>query len=521
MFLRYVDNFSEVASFYSLPPTFASIKKIAKTLKFPAERRRAVSTILKEQNAGFGASEATGANLKLLADGAVAVVTGQQVGLFSGPAYAAYKALSAIQIAAELTRSGVRAVPVFWMATEDHDIDEVRHVSWFQDGKLIRYEVAAPENAGGPVGEIALGPEVEEMAESAAACLSAAGSELLARIFRKSYRAGETYGCAFARLFTELFAESGLILLDPLDPRLHKMATPLYRQALAQSDPLRERLLQRAKELDRAGFDAQVKVTSRSTLLFRLEDGQRRVLTQNGTKFSAGERTWERSNLERLAETEPEAFSANALLRPVVQDYLLPTVAYVAGPAEISYFAQAEVSYRALLGRMPVIVPRAGFTFVDAKAEKLLKKHGLKVEDVWGGPQTLRRRMESASVPSNLAADFATTRRQLENSLAKLREKTGKLDATLQGAVDTAAHKMNYQLEKLRLKTGRASDRKAGLLAQQESYLESLLHPHKNLQSRELCFLPILAKLGMNALGEIQQLSGSKSFGRHLIVRIP
>jgi uncharacterized protein YllA (UPF0747 family) len=167
LFLDYLDNFSRVQKFYEHAPTMTSVTRLAGKLDFPRERRREVATILRVQNIAFGAAPATLENLDRLEKGAVAVVSGQQVGLFSGPAYAFYKALTAIQLAAELTRSGISAVPVFWMATEDHDIDEVRHVSWFQDGELKRFELAAPDSAehvGRPVGKIPLGSQVEELA---------------------------------------------------------------------------------------------------------------------------------------------------------------------------------------------------------------------------------------------------------------------------------------------------------------------------------------------------------------------
>src|SRR5260370_5372509 len=156
--------------------------------------------------------------------------------------------------------------------------------------------------------------------------------------------------------------------MDPLDAGLHKIAAPLYQHAVADRDGVNERLLQRGKDLDRAGFDVQVKVTARSTLLFHLADGVRQVVTANGGKFQAGEKTWAREELVHMTHREPENFSPNALFRPVVQDYLLPTAAYIAGPAEIAYFAQSEVWYRHLLGGMPVLLHGPGFHVGDAES---------------------------------------------------------------------------------------------------------------------------------------------------------
>ena len=520
LFLEYLDHFERVKAFYLHPPTMQAVTRTARKLEYPRQRRGEVAELLRKQNIALGAGAETQSNLARLEKGAIAIVTGQQVGLFSGPAYAIYKALTAVQIAEELTRGGIPAVPVFWMATEDHDLDEVRTATWFDQGRLRRFELPVV-GAGRPVGGISLGAEVEPFAREAAELLSNQGSDLLAEYLRESYRPGETYGSAFAKLFTRLFAQQGLILMDPLDPGLHRVATPLYQHALAERDAVNEKLLQRGKDLDRAGFDAQVKVTSRSTLLFYLGDGARQVITASNGKFQAGDKTWARDELVHLTHAEPGKFSPNALFRPVVQDYLLPTAAYVAGPAEISYFAQSEVIYRRLLGRMPVMLPRAGFTLVDAKAAKLLRRYGLTVEDVWAGSQSLRHKMEGASVPKGLSKTFERDQKQIQKMLTQLGKRIAKLDPTLKGTVERAKQRIEYHLEKLRRKAGKAEDQKTGLISAHEQYLESLLYPHKALQSRELCLLPFLARWGASGLSELQKLASGKIIGHHFIIQLP
>ena len=480
-----------------------------------------MAAILGRQNRGLGAGAETQANLGRLANGAVAVVSGQQVGLFGGPAYSMYKALTAIQIAKELTRDGIDAVPVFWMATEDHDLEEVRHTTWFDSGKLIRFEMPDGNEAGKPVGRIALGAEGEKLAREAAELLARDSGEQLAQYLMESYKAEETYGSAFGKLFARLLAPQGLILLDPLDADLHKVAAPLYQHALAQRDELNERLLARGKELEAAGFEATVKVTSKGTLLFRFENGSREVITATNQTFQAADKTWPREELVHLTHREPENFSPNALLRPVVQDYLLPTVASIAGPTEIAYLAQAEVVYQDLLGRMPVILPRAGFTLVDAKADKLLRKYGLGVQEVWAGSQDLRQKMEKHSVTGSLAEEFERDQKQISEMLGNLGAKIEALDPTLKNTVEKTREGIEFHLDKLRRKAGAALDQKAGLLAVHEQHLESLLNPHKELQERELCLLPFLARWGSSALGELQELSSGKNLGHHFIVQFP
>jgi len=346
------------------------------------------------------------------------------------------------------------------------------------------------------------------------------GSDLLAQYLVESYRPEETYGGAFGKLFARLFAQHGLILMDPLDADLHKVAAPLYQHALAERDALNEKLLQRGEHLDRAGFDAQVKVTSRSTLLFHLADGVRQVVTASAGKFQAGEKTWTRDELVHMTHTEPQNFSPNALFRPVVQDYLLPTAAYIGGPAEISYFAQSEVVYRQLLGRMPVVLPRAGFTLVDAKANKLLRRYGLTVEDVWAGSQGLRHKMERQSVASTLGKNFDRNQKQIAKMLAQLGRQIEKLDPTLKGTVERARKRIEFHIDKLRRRVGRAQDQKVGLILAHEQYLQSLLDPHKGLQERELCLLPFLARWGASGLSELQKHSTGKKIGHHCVIQL-
>ncbi len=245
LFLEYLDHFEKVKSFYAHPPAMAAVTRVARKLEYPEDRRVEVASILRRQNIALRAGAEALSNLDRLEKGAVAVVSGQQVGLFSGPAYSIYKALTAVQIAKELSQDGIPAVPVFWMATEDHDLDEVRHATWFDQGKLVRFELPAAAEMGRPVGRIPLGAQIEPLVEAAAEMLANQGSDLLAQYLLESYRAEETYGSAFGKLFARLFAQHGLILMDPLDSGLHKVAAPLYQHALAERDALNEKLLQR------------------------------------------------------------------------------------------------------------------------------------------------------------------------------------------------------------------------------------------------------------------------------------
>ncbi len=517
LFRDYVENFSKLKPFYAHSPGFKSIVSVARKLKFPADRRREVTEILRQQNLISGSRAETGKNLDRLEQGAVAVVTGQQVGLFGGPAYSVYKALSAIRTAQELSRSGIAAVPVFWMATEDHDIDEVRYTTWFHEGKLRRLELPKRSEVALPVGRIPLGDDIAQLVREAEPSLGQTFGEIL----RECYTPVATFGSAFAQLFARIFQDFGLILLDPLDERLHRIAAPVLRQALADRDELNDLLLERGKELEQTGYAVQVNITSRSTLLFSLCGGQRQVISAANGQFVSGKKSAARDVWLQEIETDPHCFSPNAIFRPVVQDYLLPTVAYFGGPAEIAYYAQSQVIYEKLLGRMPVILPRADFTLVDPKAVRVLEKYRLKVEDAWQGSQELLKRMHSANVPKKLAREFDLNLRQLQKSLARLHMAIAKVDPTIQGTIARAEKRIHYQIEKLRQKAGASLDRHEKLVQQHADFLENLLYPQKGLQSRDLCFLPFLARWGTGGLHELGKLASPRKLGRHILVPIP
>ena len=398
---------------------------------------------------------------------------------------------------------------------------QVRHATWFHDGKLSKLVLPPGTDEGRPVGEIRLGSEVESLLSEVQDSFGGPGGGELLEILRSCYSPQNTYGSAFGKLFARLFSPLGLILFDPLDPKIHALGAPILQAALERRDELNEALLRRDKELETAGYAPQVKVTSKSTLLFAIHDGKREVISASDGKFSFGRDSIPRAELIQKVAAAPETYSPNALLRPVLQDFLLPTVAYFGGPAEIAYFAQSEVLYKKLLGHMPVLMPRADYTLVDPKAVRILEKYTLKVEDAWLGSQALRKKMYGANIPKKLARSFDGSLRQIEKSVENLHKAIREVDPTIQGTIARAEKRIHYQVEKLRSKTGQALDRHDKVVERHADFLENLLYPHKGLQSRDLSFLPFLLRLGSEGLVELQKLACTKKPGQHYIVSIP
>jgi uncharacterized protein YllA (UPF0747 family) len=202
-----------------------------------------------------------------------------------------------------------------------------------------------------------------------------------------------------------------------------------------------------------------------------------------------------------------------------MQDTLLPTAAYIGGPAEIAYFAQNRVLYDRLLGRMPAILPRASFTLVEQPVERLLKRYGLTIEDVLRGRQHLRLKMEKRNLPRGLAARFIVEEKKLVRMLAGMRKPVGKLDSTLVGALDNAQRKMLYQFGKLQAKAGRAAGFRTRILSGHEQAIRDALYPQNALQERSLSLLPFLARNGLELLAELGKNAGVEP-AAHCVARL-
>jgi bacillithiol biosynthesis cysteine-adding enzyme BshC len=486
LFADFTYHFDRVARFYRHNPhELGSFAAAAGELDYPEERRAAMVRALEGQN---GPSE----SLRRLAEpGTVAIVTGQQVGLFSGPAYTVYKAITAARLARELTQRGIPAVPVFWLATEDHDFAEVNH-AWTFDGSykptMLRVEAAGVNGRQRPVGGIALDrPPVEEL--TAALAGFPFGDEVAA-IVREAYQPGVTMGAAFRTLLARLLSKLDLVFLDPLDPAIRKIGAPIVAEALGAAPELKARLMARNRELEAAGYHAQVHLEDKTSLFFLLENGERVPLRRKDSEFS--------ELRDRAAEVSP-----NALLRPVVQDFLLPTVAYIGGPAELAYLAQSNVIYDRLLGRMPVVTSRSSFTLVESRGEKLLRRYGLGVAQTLVDEEHLKERIARALVPGSIGQAFADTSKGVTAKLDGLAHELDAFDPTLAASLEKARAKILYQLEKTRRKIERETLRRDAKASADAQYLNALLYPERHLQERFYSILPFLAEHGMDLLDQI------------------
>jgi len=503
LFLDYLDFSPSVQPFYSRSPRFLEwAQEERKRIQYPAERRSQVAAILERQNRNWGASATTLQNIERFRSGACAVVTGQQVGLFGGPVFSIYKALSAVKLAEEARKLGIDCVPIFWLATEDHDLEEVNQVRIpGADGKLETLLSGAQSQPDAPVGTISFGPEIKEVVARAAELL---GESESAKLLAECYKPGENFGSAFAKLFARLFSEFGVILLDGSGAELDRIAAPLYNAAIEGAHEITQALLNRDAQLHAAGYHQQVKITDSSSLLFAMRDSARVPIHQaKSGEFLIGEEKTSGHELLQMAASAPESFSPNVLLRPVVQDYLLPTLAYVGGAAEVAYFAQAGAVYEALPGRITPVLPRFSATLIEPKIKALLEKYGLSIPNVLEGPESLRETMGAHRLPRNLQTSFEQATAAVEDSMKAVRESLAELDKTLIESAEHAESKMLYQINNLRARAARAELRHSEVIQRHAELISGALYPDKELQERGFGGVYFLAKHGRQLLDSL------------------
>ncbi len=528
LLLDYLYHFERVSRFYDASPRDTDrLRGLAEQLSRWGERRGQVSRILLRQNQALGCGAETVRNIERLAQpGAVAVVTGQQAGFFSGPAFTLYKALTTVKLVEWLREKGFEAAPVFWLASEDHDLAEVARTNLLNDqDELIDVGDDGERGSLQPsVGYVRLSAGVTTALERLESLLPPGESRdgLLADL-RASYRPGETWPRAFAQFMTRLFSRWGVILLDPLDKEIHRLSAHIYLEAMARADEFRRQLTERSQRLIQAGYHAQVHLAADSTLVFIEQEGSRRPLhhrdgQQGRGYFVNGDDDWSHAELERKVEAEPLAFSPNVLLRPIVQDCLLPTLAYVAGPSELAYFGQAQVLYAALGRPMPTLFPRAAFTLVDARCRRLLEKYQLTVEDVWRGEEHLTQKIGATGFAAGWGERFEQREQELKRVIEDLRSDVAKLDPTLFDALRHVEEKINYQVDRLKGKMARAALERSELLSRHRQMLQRFLMPRQNLQEREIGGVYFLGRAGYTLLDRILERIGFESFDHQLLM---
>jgi bacillithiol biosynthesis cysteine-adding enzyme BshC len=527
-FLRYVRQSEDILQYYQRRPTQEALSQTsAEICRLPFPRNE-IADILLRQNELLGISDPMRrAAANLAKPNSIAVMTGQQVGLFTGPVFTIYKALTALRLSEELCRRGFNAVAIFWMASDDHDLMEILHLPAAPQGSGDRAPDVRKRLFGiselppWPVGPIRMPATIQEVINEYCESLAEPRREGFRSELAAAYRPGATFAEAFGRLLSGLFRERGLLVFDPRDGNAKRLASPVIRMALEAAPMLRSRLSERSRALQEIGLEPQIAILPRATMVFREEGGERRLLLtgDHGFLLKDTPRQYGAEELCDLTESEPERFSPNVLLRPLVQDHLFPTVAYVGGPAEVAYFAQIDPLYRFYQRPAPVIWPRAGFTILDTEASESLERHALNLEDCFQGKNHVVRKILLAE-PGRAEVLLAGMRQRIEQEFEEMKPALTSMDISLGASAETIRRKLLHRVASLQSKFVNFEMRRNASLDQEVSHLLDCCYPNGNLQERELGVHSLLARHGLSLLNTLYECIDPAILA-HRIVRMP
>ncbi len=450
LYLDYIDNFDNLKNYYKYDYRDdneflnALIKKKNTYLKDSEFSREALCSILTIQNKFFNSSQKTYDNIELLkSSNTFAIVTGQQVGMLSGPLYTILKALNAVQLANKLSQKfkDYNFVPVFWLEAEDHDFleinnlnlltkdNEVKNISYYGvDGEQEKYLK--------PTGTIVIDEKIEEFIQQINDNIQPSDfSEMLFDYISRSYKSGINLKTAFARFINYLLKDEGLIFIDPAERDLKKPLIPIFKKELSTYPALCEKVIHSSAEIERE-YDPIIK--PKPINLFYTHNGNRYLIEpRDGDAYALknSRQKFTRDEMMLALNTTPELFSPNVLLRPVAQDVILPTIAYIGGPSEVSYFAQVKDAYEFYETPMPVIFPRTSVTILEKRVKTFLEKNKLKLLDLYHPKDTARRMVEKFS-EVNIEEIFSSYADELTAVSYQFKQKLESIDKNLVNTFD-------------------------------------------------------------------------------------
>lgn len=458
--------------------------------------------------------------LAALNDGAGVMVTGQQVGLFGGPLFTPFKAATALGRARQATAAGRPHAAIFWLATEDHDFDEIDHVTFPARRELRKLVYATRPDAVRPVGGIVLDESITQLLDQAGELL---GFSDALEALSAAYQPGRTFAQAFADFYSSIFAAQGLLVLDASSRAMHRLGAPVLRAAIERADELHSALTERNAALVAAGYHAQVAVAPQSSLLFLIDEksGARLALkrlvptaTEPNGIWQQGRESYSTADLLGILDSEPERISPSALLRPVFQDFLLSTSLIVGGPAEIAYFAQSAVLYERILGRTTPAEPRFSATLIEPAIADLLNRHELTLEQVFSQtPTSLAQLLAARAMPVEGKKKLAAAGNALDAELAPLLEWMSSQDRGLGHSGGIAAGKMRYQMNRLRRLTANFQLQRESQLGRHADAISQALYPGGVLQERLHGAAFYFARYGLELAEELTAQAANASPG--------
>jgi len=514
----YAFDYPRVAEFFAGNPEDPAAwgGAIARAQRHPRDRERIAEIVLAQQRRRGAPPDALAAAARLRDPLSVAIVTGQQAGLFGGPLFTLLKAITAIRLAERtVAEHRVPTVAVFWIDAEDHDWDEVRACGVLNaDVELVRIALGQPPGAGeGPVARVRLDDSIQSAVDLLAATLPQTEftPELLEAV-RAAYRPGAGMVDAFGTWLETWLGPRGLVVFDSSDPAAKPLVSSLFGREIECAGETARLAAAAGRTLTALGYHAQVEPQEDQAALFHI-DGSR-----SSIRVGDGVGTGRDAMLQRL-KANPAEFSPNVLLRPLVQDTLFPTVCYVAGPNELAYLAQLRGIYEAFGVPMPLMQQRGSATLLDSNSMRMLTRHELPLESLRAQDESALNALLRAQMPAAVEHSLDEAGRTLAERMDALAEAVAQVDPTLEAAARSTLGRMQDDLKKLQGKIIQAAKRKDDTLRRQFRHAQAQAFPGGQPQEREIGFVYFLNKYGA---GLVDRLSDELPLdqGQHWVMTI-
>jgi bacillithiol biosynthesis cysteine-adding enzyme BshC len=520
----YAFDYARLADFYAGNPAepAAWADAIARTQQFERQRDAVADLLAAQQQRRGAPPESVAAAARLRDSRSVAIVTGQQAGLFGGPLFTLLKAITAIRLAERVRdEHRVPAVPIFWIDGEDHDWDEVKACGLL-GAELNLVTVSGTDPAGAnerPVARIQLDDSVlAAIADLEAALPPTEFTPDLVEQLRRAYTPGAGMADAFGTWLESILGPKGLVVYDSSDVAAKPLVAHVFSQEIERGGRTSALATEAGSLLAARGYHAQVTPHEGQPALFHLDGGREPIRAQDG-RFVIGDRTFSREALLDRVRHSPQEFSPNVLLRPLVQDTLFPTICYIAGPSELAYLGQLRGVYQAFGVPMPLMQQRATATLVDSNTMRFLTRHDFPLEALRAQDEAALNQLLESQLPASVEGSLEDAVRVIAERMEALAEAVPQIDATLEGATRSTLGRMQDDLKKLHGKIIHAAKRKDETLRRQFQHAQAQAFPGGHPQERTIGFVYFLNKYGsalVDRLGDELTLD----MGNHWIINI-
>ena len=509
LFCDYLFHFQSLKEFYKWNPFDPDAwKGSLASLGLHQYDRRSLTDVLRRQNETFGCGEKTLRNINLLQEKKTfAVITGQQAGLMTGPLLTIYKTLTVIKLSEQLNQDYEnKFIPVFWVVSDDHDFEEVNHLFVVnRENEVVRLKYVPEKDVERyPVGTIPVDHQISTVLEQFIENTPETEfKESVLETIRTAYIGARSVADGFCRFMTKLFQDYGLVVVDPLDPGLMELTVPVFEKEIHDPEKSTSCVLQAGEQLQKRAYHQQIHLRPGHLNMFLEIEGRRHSVSRENEIFKANKVNFNQKELLEKLQSSPERFTPNVVLRPIVRSYLLPTAAYIGGPAEISYYAQMRDVFDVFGVPEPIVYPRVHGMLVEGKIRRILNKYNIDPLDVYTRADGLIQDIVKENLPEAFRAVFQETERDIDGLFSKIRDAVTPIDSSLNDLVTRSRNRLTHDIEKIEKKAIQAQKRSEEVVVRQIENVKTNLFPMGEYQERILNIGPFLILYGPDFIHQL------------------